>query len=418
MSTHILVVDDEPDVEALVVQRFRRQIRKGEMTFLFAHDGQQALDLVRNEPDIDMVLSDINMPRMDGLTLLDKLRDLRVDLRTVIVSAYGDMANIRIAMNRGAFDFITKPIEFEDLEVTIQKTLDHIEMLRCLDAQRRAAEQVQATLSRYFSPNVALALAENPDLLSAGGERRFVTFLFTDLADFTTLVEASDPDVIVTLLNEYLVEVTQIVFDHGGTVMKLVGDAVHVMFGAPVEQDDHCQRAVSCALAIDAFTSQFKARKNSDGLAIGDTRIGAHAGTAIIGNFGGENFFDYTAHGDAVNVASRLEGANKYFGTRICVSEVVAQNFVGFKGRPIGRLLLKGKTQPIETFEPLTDETFDQPVTQAYLEAYKKLQERNPDAGQAFAALVGQYGQDPLSTFHLRRALAGECTDEITLADK
>jgi CheY-like chemotaxis protein len=112
----ILVVDDEPDVEALVTQKFRRQMRKGEMDFVFAHDGQHALELLDGENGIDMVLSDINMPRMDGLTLLDKLGEQHANLKTVIVSAYGDMGNIRTAMNRGAFDFVTKPIEFEDLE--------------------------------------------------------------------------------------------------------------------------------------------------------------------------------------------------------------------------------------------------------------------------------------------------------------
>jgi len=111
MPTRILVVDDEPDVEVLVTQKFRRQVKKGEMDFLFARDGQHALEVLDGEADIDMVLSDINMPRMDGLTLLDRLNELHRDLKTVIVSAYGDMGNIRTAMNRGAFDFVTKPIE-------------------------------------------------------------------------------------------------------------------------------------------------------------------------------------------------------------------------------------------------------------------------------------------------------------------
>jgi adenylate cyclase len=108
MTARILVVDDEPDVEALVLQKFRRQVRKGEFEFVFAHDGQHALEVLNEEPDVVMVLSDINMPRMDGLTLLDRLTELHDDLKTVIVSAYGDMENIRTAMNRGAFDFVTQ----------------------------------------------------------------------------------------------------------------------------------------------------------------------------------------------------------------------------------------------------------------------------------------------------------------------
>ena len=119
----IMVVDDEHDVEALITQKFRREIRKGQMSFVFAHDGQEALEKLPENPDVLMVLSDINMPGMDGLTLLGRLAEDHQALKTVVVSAYGDLENIRTAMNRGAFDFVTKPIDFTDLEATIRKTL-------------------------------------------------------------------------------------------------------------------------------------------------------------------------------------------------------------------------------------------------------------------------------------------------------
>ncbi len=126
----ILVVDDEPDLELLLRQKFRRQIRKGTLTLVFAQNGVEALRQLEAHDDVDMVLSDINMPQMDGLTLLNQLNELNRDLRAVIVTAYGDMKNIRTAMNRGAFDFITKPIDFKDLEATIAKTLAHLEVMR------------------------------------------------------------------------------------------------------------------------------------------------------------------------------------------------------------------------------------------------------------------------------------------------
>ena len=181
LPARILVVDDEPDVETLVTQRFRRQMRKGEIEFLFARDGQDALDILDSTMDIDMVLSDINMPRMDGLTLLGRLNELHKELKTVIVSAYGDMGNIRTAMNRGAFDFVTKPIEFADLETTITKTMEHLKLFRALKDEKAQAERAHATLSRYFSPNVVATLSQNPNCLTPGGERRVATFLFTDL---------------------------------------------------------------------------------------------------------------------------------------------------------------------------------------------------------------------------------------------
>ncbi len=212
IPTRILVVDDEPDVEALVTQKFRRQVREGEMNFLFAVDGQHALEVLDGNADIDIVLSDINMPRMDGLTLLDRLNELHGDLKTVVVSAYGDMGNIRTAMNRGAFDFVTKPIEFEDLERTIAKTLEHLHLFRDLKMEKAQAERAHATLSRYFSPEMVETLSQNPDCLTPGGERRHATFLFTDLADFTPLVESSSSEVIVNLLNAYIDGVAGIIF--------------------------------------------------------------------------------------------------------------------------------------------------------------------------------------------------------------
>ena len=126
----ILVVDDEPDLEQLVLQRMRREIRGGRYEFVFARNGVEALERLGEEDEIDMVLTDINMPEMDGLTLLKQIPSVDPNLRCVIVSAYGDMKNIRTAMNRGAFDFVTKPIDFEDLRLTIDRTLSHLAMLR------------------------------------------------------------------------------------------------------------------------------------------------------------------------------------------------------------------------------------------------------------------------------------------------
>ena len=358
------------------------------------------------------------MPRMDGLTLLDRLNELHGHLKTVIVSAYGDMGNIRTAMNRGAFDFVTKPIEFDDLETTIAKTLEHLKLVRDLKREKARAERAHATLSRYFSPNVVEALSQNPDFLTLGGERRQATFLFTDLADFTPLIEALDSEVIVTLLNAYLDGMTEAIFAHGGTVMKIVGDAVHAIFGAPVENADHAAQAVAYALAIDDFASGFQAGKIAAGIPLGVTRIGVNSGQAIIGNFGGEHFFDYTAYGDVVNIAARLERANKSIGTRLCVGESVVALIPDFAGRPVGTLLLKGKTQALRCYEPLGGERARAPATAGYIEAFALLEAGDPKARQAFAALVGQYDEDPLTMFHLGRLLSGETGAEIELTEK
>ena len=157
----ILVVDDEPDLEHLMRQRLRRDIRAGRFELAFAHDGIEALEMLNNDRDIDMVLSDINMPRMDGLTLLEQIPNIDPNIRSVIVSAYGDMKNIRTAMNRGAFDFVTKPIDFQDLRITIDKTRVHLAALReALETRDRlvavqnelgvARDMQQSILPRHF----------------------------------------------------------------------------------------------------------------------------------------------------------------------------------------------------------------------------------------------------------------------------
>jgi signal transduction histidine kinase len=138
MTARILVVDDEPDLEDLIQQKFRHQIRDGSIGFLFARDGVEALTVLEANHDVDLVVTDINMPRMDGLTLLRKLQETEGDISAIIVSAYGDMANIRTAMNRGAFDFLVKPLDFLDFETTIAKTIRHVEVLR--ESRRRQAE--------------------------------------------------------------------------------------------------------------------------------------------------------------------------------------------------------------------------------------------------------------------------------------
>ena len=415
MTTRILVVDDEPDLEALVLQKFRHQIREKSVSYTFAHDGVEALAALKANGDIDLVVTDINMPRMDGLSLLQKLQENEDNIMTVIVSAYGDMTNIRTAMNRGAFDFVTKPIDFSDLETTIAKTIRHIGFLREARERQATAERAYASLSRYFSPNLAQRLAGDTDAVDLEGQRREIATLFTDIASFTALVETLEPNVLGPLLNEYLSGMTDIVFSNDGTVAKIVGDALHILFGAPGEQPDHAARAVACALALDEFAQSFCERWQKKGIAFGVTRIGVHAGPAIVGNFGGGRFFDYTAYGDTINVASRLETANKQLGTRICVSAELAEGVENFRGRPIGDLVLRGRGEVIRAFEPLQEKQFNEPATKSYLDAYALLKAEDAGAVAAFAAHVGKQPEDRLAAFHLKRLLNGAKGSRIAM---
>ncbi len=415
MTSRILVVDDEPDLEALVLQKFRRQIREGAVTFLFARDGVEALDALKTNTDVDLVVTDINMPRMDGLSLLQKLQEKEERISAIVVSAYGDMANIRTAMNRGAFDFVTKPIDFTDLETTIAKTIRHIKFLRDARERQDQAERAHASLSRYFSPNLEQRLASESASLELAGQRRDIATLFTDIQSFTALVETIEPGLLGMLLNEYVSGMTEIVFAHDGTVAKIVGDALHVLFGAPGEQPDHAARAVACALDLDDYAQNFRERWRRKNILLGVTRIGVHAGSAIVGNFGGERFFDYTAYGDTINVAARLEAANKQLGTRICVSATLAGKVPGFHGRPVGDLVLRGKSEALRAFEPLRDGQYKAPATQAYLDAFAKLEVNDPGAIAAFASHIGKEPQDQLASFHLKRLLNGATGAKIVM---
>jgi adenylate cyclase len=374
-----------------------------------------ALAVLADAPDIDMVLCDINMPRMDGLTLLARLQEREDHLATVIVSAYGDMANIRTAMNRGAFDFLTKPIDFADLETTIGKTLRNIEITREYQRRHQEAERARAQLARYFSPSLVDCLAADVDDIDLGAQRRDITSMFTDITRFTALVEGVEPSTMGPLLNDYLVGMTEIVFEHGGTLVKIIGDGLNVLFGAPAAQPDHAEKAVACALALDAYAEGYRARWRDKGVEVGTTRIGVHSGPALVGSFGGGRFFDYTAYGDTINVAARLEAANKQLGTRICISGSVVERMAEFRGRPIGRVLLRGRSEPLTAYEPLSAKRYADPLIAEYLAAYAKGAEADPSALPAFAALLGRDSGDGLVGFHLKRLLAGETGTDVVL---
>ncbi|HEX7922829.1 MAG TPA: adenylate/guanylate cyclase domain-containing protein [Bradyrhizobium sp.] len=407
MTATILFVDDEPDLEDLVLQKFRKRIGEGQVRFVFARDGLEALQSLEQNPNVDLVVSDINMPRMDGLSLLERLQATEDKKSTIIVSAYGNMSNIRTAMNRGAFDFVTKPIDFSDLEITIDKTLRHVETLREARRRQAEAERAHASLSRYFSPQIASRLACAGEADGMEVQWRDVAVIFTDITGFTSLVEAAEPEVLGLLLNEYVAGMTDAVFAHEGTVAKVIGDAIEVLFNAPSDQADYAARAIACAHDLDSWAEEFRRRWKSKGVCFGATRIGVHAGPALVGNFGGSRFFDYTAYGDTINTAARLEAANKSLGTRICASATIANAAGNFRGRPVGDLILRGRSEPLRAYEPLGPAAFAEPGRLQYSQAFAKLEAGDIAALPAFAALVGTNADDPLAGFHLRRLLNG-----------
>src|SRR4030095_1352234 len=241
--TKILVADDEVDLEVLIKQKFRRQIREHQYEFVYAVNGAEALEKIQQQPDIDVVLSDINMPVMDGLTLLAKLKEMNSLTKSVIVSAYGDMDNIRAAMNRGAFDFVTKPVNFEDLELTMEKTIQHVKQLR----ETMKAIKENNILKMYVDETVLnfMASREFESSLMVN-ETVDATVAFIDICSFTTISENESPDIVVKLLNKYFDVMVKEIIAQGGYIDKFMGDAVMAVFRG----DYHLDRAMDACLAV------------------------------------------------------------------------------------------------------------------------------------------------------------------------
>ena len=283
------------------------------------------------------------------------------------------------------------------------------------EAERR---RVRTAFGHYLAPAVVQQLLDDPDTLRLGGERRETTFLFTDVAGFTSLTEGLEPEVLVRLLNEYLDGICRIVLRHGGTIDKIVGDALHVMFNAPGDQPDHAERAIECALELDEFCHRFAAEQRALGVDFGATRIGINTGETVVGNFGGTTRFDYTAHGDAINTAARLESVNKYFDTRVCVSETTLAHCAYPHHRPIGRLVLKGKSEGLGAYELLTASRRQAPEIVEYTKAYRLVESCDPAAGKVFAKLAERYPDDGLIAFYAIRLEAGMTGATIRLSGK
>lgn len=279
-------------------------------------------------------------------------------------------------------------------------------------------QAIKTAFTHYLAPAIVSRLAEDPAQLKLGGETREMTFLFSDIAGFTSFTERTDPQTLVRLLNRYLDGQCGVVMDHGGTVDKIVGDAVHAIFNAPLDQPDHAARAVSCALAMDAFSQAFEAEQERSGLDFGRTRIGVNSGTAVIGNFGGSRRFDYTAHGDAINTAARLESVNKHLGTRICIAGSTASQCPDLVFRPVGGLVLKGKETAIDAFEPITGRERGYAPLETYRQVFAQLERKDGLAAARFAELATAFPDDPLVQLHAGRLAEGERGATIILKEK
>ena len=340
----ILVVDDEADLEMLVKQKFRKKIRENIYEFIFASNGEEALKKVKEHPDLDIILSDINMPVMDGLTLLSRLPEANPMLKAVVVSAYGDMQNIRTAMNRGAFDFICKPVDFDDLDLTMEKTILHVKQLQ----ETIKAIKENNILKMYVDGNV-LNFMTNKEFESCllKNELLEATVMFIDVCGFTSITEQIPANTVVTLLNGIFDKIVKEIIAQDGHVDKFMGDAVMAVFRG----DYHLDRAIDAALAIKQQINGIEEITVGDKAYKPEISIGINSGEMVSGNIGSETLkrLDYTVIGDVVNVAQRLQSVAK--SGQILITEAVFHNAKeSFKCEKNGEYTLKNKSKPIVTY--------------------------------------------------------------------
>jgi len=331
-------------LEVLIKQKFRRQIREQKYEFTFASDGNDALKKLEQHPDMEIVLSDINMPGMDGLTLIGKLSEDNPLIKSIIVSAYGDMENIRTAMNRGAYDFLCKPVNFEDLDVTIQKTMRYVNQLR----ETVEAIRENNILKMYVDKNVLNFMNsrefESSLLLSENIEG---SVAFIDICNFTAITEKEPADVVVKLLNRYFDVMVKEIIAQDGYIDKFMGDAIMAIFRGKF----HLDRAIDACLAVRKQIE--KLPQLAEGLSfLPKLSIGINCGEMISGNIGSANLrrLDYTVIGDTVNTAQRLQSVAKQ--GQIVISEDSYQKVKdSFHCEKIGEASLKHKAQPVMIYE-------------------------------------------------------------------
>lgn len=342
--TKILVADDEADLEVLIKQKFRQKIREQQYSFVFAINGKDALNKIHQNPDVAIILCDINMPEMDGLTLLSKLNEENPLVKAVMVSAYGDMDNIRTAMNRGAFDFVTKPVNFQDLELTMEKTIHHVNQIR----QTLQAIKENNILKMYVDENVLKFMGSHEYESSLmANETVEASVAFIDICGFTAISEQETPDVVVSLLNRFFDVMVEEIIAQNGFIDKFIGDCVMAVF----KGDYHLDRAIDAGLAIRDKLNALPPTGNNFTPRVS---IGINSGEMISGNIGSAKLrrLDYTVIGDTVNTAQRLQnvaGVSQLFINEPCYEKVKQS----FNCKKIGPVKLKNKSEAVIVYEVL-----------------------------------------------------------------
>ena len=428
----LLVVDDN-EINRDVLSR--RLVQRGYRVAVAA-DGRQALQMLMTQP-FDLVLLDIMMPGMSGFEVLTILRERHAaaELPVIMATASDQSSDIVAALTLGANDYVTKPLDFP---VVLARIRTQLSLKRAIHEIQRLAEQlelrnrfIRTTFGRYLTDEVVTSLLDSPEGLKLGGEKRQVTILMADLRGFTSLSGRLGPEQVVAILNRYLGTMADIIMEYQGTIDEFIGDAIFVIFGAPLRMHDHAQRAVACAVAMQLAMATVNAQNRDEGLPEVEMGVGVNTGEVVVGNIGSHKRAKYGLVGSHVNLTARIESYT--VGGQILISEatrqavgsdviVDAQIAVEAKGieQPITLYDVRGiggeyklfLPEPVEMFLPLPEEI---PLCYTVLEG--KLVARTMFTGTFVQLSVkggevrSEHAVSPLSDIKMR--LTGPTGEEI-----
>jgi class 3 adenylate cyclase/CheY-like chemotaxis protein len=383
VQDRLLVVDDNEMNRDMLSRRLKA---KG-FEILVAEDGGQALDKIK-EGGIDLVLLDVMMPGISGLEVLKQARgELKLspaDLPIIMATAKDASEDVVEALRLGANDYVVKPLDFP---VVLARVSAQLQVKRAKDEIERLVEDLEVrnrfiknTFGRYLSDEIVDVVLESPEGLKLGGERRQVTILMSDLRGFTSVAERLGPEHVVRMLNHYLGTMADVIMKHRGTIDEFIGDAILVIFGAPVQRDDDAQRAVACATEMQIAMAQVNSWNRAEGLPEVEMGIALHTGEVVVGNIGSQKRAKYGVVGTTVNLTSRIETYT--VGGQVLLSEatlraaggavtVAGQMAVRAKGarEPIVAYDLRGIGQPWNVYLPPPEHStvrLTQPVAVRY----------------------------------------------------
>jgi class 3 adenylate cyclase len=340
----VLVVDDNPSGRQLLVDI----ILSMNLQVLQAADGPEAL-LVAREHLPDLIILDVSMPGMSGFEVLEELKSKpnTAKIPILMLTALDSIENRVHGLKLGADDYLSKPFNPREL---MERVKTRLRLKVETDELRQTQQMIRSTFARYVSPSVVEQLLHDPSRVKLGGDLQEITVLFADLEGFTGISERTEPEHLLSVLNEYHTMLVTTIRALGGTVDKFIGDAVMALYNTPLKQPDHALRAVDTALRVREILPEFHQR--FDPLFRMPINFGIHSGMAVVGNVGAPDLMNYTAVGDTVNLAARLQGLSS--GGRILISDTTAEA-VGSAVTTacIGLRALKGRAEPVITYEVL-----------------------------------------------------------------